>query len=122
MREHEFPTSVKEKAFKRQKGVCAYCGITLDPPSFISPSEVQRQTPERLVAAYAHHVRPDSHGGSGLERNCVYLCRVCHAYIGHGALPRELRETAPSQGGDYRTWVTLRLEDLPYAYGLPKRS
>ncbi|MEN6426755.1 MAG: HNH endonuclease [Phycisphaerales bacterium] len=121
-REHEFPTSVKEKAFKRQGGVCAYCGIQLDPPSFIHDEEAERAPHRKLVTGNAHHVKPDSHGGSALEGNCVYLCRNCHAYLGHGALPKRLKGVAPHQGGDYKTWVKLRLRDLRYAYGRPAKK
>ena len=43
--------------------------------------------------------------------------KVCHGFIGHGAMPAQLRGIAMEQGGSYDTWVKLDLDDLPYAYG-----
>ena len=72
-----FRESTVEKAWERQKGLCAYCG-------------------KRLVRAnhdkgssggwHAHHRKPVSHGGQHSLGNCALLCinpPNCHLHRGH---------------------------------------
>ena len=117
-RPNEFSPETKEKAFNRQKGMCAYCGIQLDKPAFILQRSGRKPDKRRkLTRAYAHHLRPITHGGGDKVDNCVFFCRVCHYYLGHGLVHRSMRDVLPEEEGSFDTWVKLKLSDLSYAYG-----
>lgn len=105
----DFPFHVKHKAFERQGGLCAFCGIKLIPPRGMPPPEKGPY----LEKAAAHHLKPIIHGGSSLPNNCVYLCDAHHKFIGHGMAPLGIDK----QGGSSRTWVKLVKEDFPYWNG-----
>lgn len=115
-RPNEFSSQTKEGAFNRQGGVCAYCGVQLDKPVFFDKAP----TITRYMTAYAHHLRPISHGGLDKLSNCIYLCRWCHGMFGHGIVPKSLKGEAMDFGGSYSTRVYMTIKDFPYASGLKK--
>jgi hypothetical protein len=106
-RKGDFSNDVKEKAIKRQGGVCAFCGVPLKTP----------WTPQGAYPGNAHHLQPDLHDGEALLDNCVYLCRVHHLLF-HGMAP----EGIDKQGGSSRTWVRLSRSAFPFWFkGGPSR-
>ena len=84
-----FSESFIERAWERQGGRCAGCGISL-----------------RLCRWDAHHRKAVQFGGSDTLRNCVLLCEGtyndCHLQLGHD--------------GDWRENTVLYDEDLPFLY------
>jgi len=99
---HEFPTDVKKAAIERQNGRCAFCGIKLKTPWTKGP-----------VDGNAHHLIPDSHGGSVDLSNCVYLCWGEHQLLGHGSAPFGIDK----QGGSSKMAVLLKQRDFRYWNG-----
>lgn len=73
-----FPSSVVEYAWRRQAGLCAYCGKRLKWGS---------RDKGAMGAWHAHHRRPEDYGGSNTLRNCVIFCinepENCHLNVGH---------------------------------------
>jgi 5-methylcytosine-specific restriction endonuclease McrA len=61
----EFVQDVKDKAFIRQKGACAHCGVAVG-----------------VDSGYAHLKKPAELGGDTLLHNCVVLCQKCHLRYG----------------------------------------
>ncbi len=59
-----FKEDAKAATFRRQRGLCAVCGRSLN--------ELLRTTD--MQAMHAHHVLPAALGGDGSVDNCVYLC------------------------------------------------
>ena len=98
-RDGDFSKSVKKEAMERQKGVCAFCGVTLDTP-----------WTKGDYAGYAHHLKPLSHGGTDQLENCAYLCWGHHLLIGHGMAPFGIDK----QGGTSNTWVQMEIEDFEF--------
>jgi len=82
--EHEFTSSTKKEALKRQENRCASCGKEI-----AEIGEAAREKHEYGERAEAHHIRPVQSGGSRDVDNCVIICQACH-YSVHG-------------GGDYRS-------------------
>jgi hypothetical protein len=105
----DFPFHVKYEAFKRQGGVCAFCGIKLIPPLGMPPPGKGPY----LEKAEAHHFIPLLHGGIAKLDNCVYLCEAHHKYIGHGMATLGIDK----QGGSSKTYVKLPKKHLPYWNG-----
>ena len=62
----EFTPDVKDKAFVRQKKVCAHCGAPL-----------------LVDSGYPHFKKPAELGGDTSLHNCVILCQKCHLQYGH---------------------------------------
>jgi hypothetical protein len=82
-----FPEEIVEKAWERQGGRCAFCGVDLND-----------------VHWDAHHRRRLSQGTDTL-RNCVLFCRSganCHLRIGHD--------------GDFRRYPHRPDYDLPFLH------
>jgi predicted restriction endonuclease len=98
-RKGDFSKKTKKEAIRRQGGVCAFCGVTLNTP-----------WSEGEYRGYAHHFRPLKHGGSDQLENCVYLCWGHHQLIGHGMAPFGIDK----QGGSSDTWVQMEKEDFEY--------
>jgi hypothetical protein len=92
MLRQEFSSSVKQSAIARQKGKCAWCGISIRTPWTAGSCD-----------GNAHHLVPDLHGGWPDVDNCVYLCWADHQLIGHGNAPFGI----DNQGGSSRTRVFL---------------
>ena len=57
----EFVQDVKDRAFVRQKGVCAQCGDVVG-----------------VDSGYSHLKKPAELGGDTSLHNCVILCQKCH--------------------------------------------
>ncbi len=93
-----FPRSVVQRAWDRQKGLCAGCGKTLVRGN---------QDKGQWGAWHAHHRKPRDYGGSALLRNCVLLCinepENCHLNIGHE--------------GNYGNYAQPSDTELPSLYG-----
>jgi 5-methylcytosine-specific restriction endonuclease McrA len=66
MNPKEFTQEVKDKAFIRQKKVCAHCGDEL-----------------QLDSGFPHFKKPAELGGDASLQNCVILCQKCHLQYGH---------------------------------------
>ena len=64
-----FPKSIIDKAWERANGHCENCGKEL--------SKNNHEEGER-GAWEAHHITPQSEGGSDTLSNCKVLCLDCH--------------------------------------------
>lgn len=62
----EFAQYTKDRAYIRQKHVCAHCGEKLE-----------------VDAGSAHFKKPAELGGDNALQNCVILCQRCHLDYGH---------------------------------------
>ena len=56
-----FTDSMKQKAYEKQKGICAICGKHFE-----------------LSEMEADHIIPWSEGGKTNEENCQLLCKECN--------------------------------------------
>lgn len=98
-RSEDFNKDTKKLAILRQRGICAFCGVSLKTPW--TDGEYQGE---------AHHLKPIHHGGTGSLDNCVYLCYGHHKLLGHAMAPFGIDK----QGGDSRAWVQMDKEDFPF--------
>jgi predicted restriction endonuclease len=105
-RHNDFTIPIKKSAIRRQKGKCAFCGVTLKTPWTKGKYE-----------GCAHHLKPLRHGGKSTLSNCVYLCWGHHQYLGHGMAPFGIDK----QGGSSSTWVQLGKEEFEYWDGQTRR-
>ncbi len=62
----EFTQEVKDKAFIRQRKVCAHCGAAVE-----------------VDSGFSHFKKPVELGGDTSLANCVILCQKCHVKYGH---------------------------------------
>jgi len=90
-RKGDFLMSTKHAVIKRQSGVCAFCGVSLDTP--LSDGEYK---------GYAHHLKPLRHGDDLSTDNCVYLCWGITCFWGMEWLPLALTPKAAAQMSGYR--------------------
>jgi len=103
--EQDFTYHVKEQAYKRQGGLCAYCGSRLS----ISKDFNMHS---RGVQGEAHHLIPKIHNGKKAVWNCIYLCNTCHRVIGHGTGSKKYG--IDSHGGSTSSWIRMKVSDFPY--------
>lgn len=66
MSPREFDQDIKDRAYIRQKRVCAHCGQSL-----------------QIDAGFSHFKKPAELGGDNSLHNCVILCQKCHIEYGH---------------------------------------
>jgi 5-methylcytosine-specific restriction endonuclease McrA len=103
-REYEFPRILRDQAWLRQDGLCAWCGRKLW--SLI-----------REMYIHAHHVVPDQAAQSKSPEyswlktleNCVMLCEECHREFGH-------------QDGRFRTGAVPFARHYRFSHGPDRRA